>query len=112
MISIDDFKKVEMRVGRIVSAEKLSDTDKLLKLSVDFGALPDGAGVRQVLSGIALSYPDPTALAERKFAFVTNLEPRMIRGLESQAMILAVGEADSIILFDLPATVPEGSIVR
>lgn len=112
MISIDDFKKVEIRVGKIVTAEKLLAADKLLKLSVDFGAPPDGAGTRQVLSGIAQSFADPAVLIGRKFAFVTNLEPRTIRGLASEAMILAVGEPDLITLFEVPSSVAEGSLAR
>lgn len=84
-ISIDEFKKVEMRVGEVLSAEPVEGSEKLLKLEVDFGDEK-----RQVLSGIA-TYVQPAAIIGKKFAFVTNLEPRSIMGLESQAMILAVG---------------------
>lgn len=85
MISIDDFARVEMRVGQIVSAEPVEGSEKLLKLRVSFGAEE-----RQVLSGIA-KYKTPDELVGKKFAFATNLEPRQMMGLESQAMILAVG---------------------
>ena len=85
-ISIDDFKKVEIRVGEVLSAEKIEGSEKLLKLKVYFGTEE-----RQVLSGIAAYFPDPAALVGRRFPFVTNLAPRMMMGLESQAMILAVG---------------------
>ena len=84
-ISIDDFKKVEMRVGEILSAEPIEGSDKLLKLRVNFGNEE-----RQVLSGIR-KHVDPAAIVGKKFAFATNLAPRMMMGLESQAMILAVG---------------------
>ncbi len=100
MISYDDFKKVEIRAGKILSAEKVPDTDKLLKLVVDFAETVesiDAAGikvvtskVRQIVSGISLFFPDPTVLVGKTCMFVTNLEPRVIRGLESQGMILAV----------------------
>ncbi len=85
-ISIDDFKKVEIRIGEIKSAEKIEGSDKLLKLKVNFGSEE-----RQVLSGIAAYFPNPEELVGKKCPFVTNLAPRMMMGLESQAMILATG---------------------
>jgi methionyl-tRNA synthetase len=118
MISYEDFAKVEIKVGKILSAEKIPDTDKLLKLSVDFG-LPsvqvatiavDGAAegaavaqvnmtemkrdVRQIVSGISLYFPDPAALVGKKCMFVTNLEPRKIRGFDSHGMLFAVSTPD------------------
>ncbi|HRY30855.1 MAG TPA: methionine--tRNA ligase subunit beta [Candidatus Paceibacterota bacterium] len=84
-ISIDDFKKVEIKVGQIKSAEKVTGADKLLRLEVDFG---DHA--RQIVSGIAEYYPNPEDLVGKKCPFVTNLQPRVLRGLESNGMILAV----------------------
>jgi methionine--tRNA ligase beta chain len=95
-ISIDDFKKVEIRIGEIISAEKIEGSDKLLKLIVNFGdptggASPDNQERRQVLSGIAAYFPDPAQLVGKRCPFVTNLAPRMMMGLESQAMILATG---------------------
>ena len=95
MITIDDFKKVEITVGEIRSAERVPDTDKLLKLEVDFGA-----DKRQVISGIAEYFSDPSVLVGKHCPFVTNLEPRTIRGLESQAMILATGEGETFALFE------------
>ena len=86
MINIEDFKKIDIIVGKILSVEKVPDTDRLLKLSVDLGeALP-----RQIVSGIALYFPDFSVLVGKKYMFVANLEPKVIRGLESQGMILAV----------------------
>ncbi len=85
-ISIDDFKKVEIRIGEIKSAEKVEGSEKLLKLGVHFGDHD-----RQVLSGIAAYFPDPAQLVGKKCPFVTNLAPRTMMGLESQAMILATG---------------------
>lgn len=85
-ISIDDFKKVEIRIGEIVSAERVEGSDKLLKLKVNFGAEE-----RQVLSGIAAYFPDPEVLVGKRCPFATNLAPRTMMGLESQAMILATG---------------------
>ena len=90
-ISIEDFKKVDIKVGQILSAEKIPDTDKLLKLSVDLGE----ATPRQIVSGISLYFPDCSVLVGRKCMFVANLEPRTIRGFESQGMILAVSTEDN-----------------
>ena len=90
MITYDDFKKVEIRAGKILSAEKIPDTDKLLKLSVDLGE----EKIRQIVSGISLYFPDCSLLVGKKCMFVANLEPRMIRGFESEGMILAVSTED------------------
>lgn len=84
-ISFDDFAKVELRIGKIISAEILEKSEKLLKLAVDFGE----AAPRQVLSGIRKQFQDPAEITDRSFVFVTNLQPRPIMGLESQAMIVA-----------------------
>ena len=85
MITIDDFKRVEIKIGRITSAVRVPETDKLLLLTVDFGE----DRCRQVVSGIAEFFEDPSVLVDVTCPFVTNLEPRTIRGLESEAMILA-----------------------
>jgi methionyl-tRNA synthetase len=86
MINIEDFKKVDIVVGKILSAEKIPETDKLLKLSVDLAEEKP----RQIVSGISLYFPDCGVLVGKKCMFVANLEPRMIRGIESQGMILAI----------------------
>lgn len=101
-ISIDDFHKVEITVGEILSAENIEGSEKLLKLKVSFGPL----GERQVLSGIAKYFPEPQALVGKRVPFVTNLAPRMMMGLESQAMILATGgeEGNPFSLFESQAT--------
>ena len=107
-ISIDDFKKVEIRIGHIMSAEPISGSEKLLKLSVNFGEeVP-----RQVLSGIATHFPDPQALIDKKCAFVTNLAPRQMMGLESQAMILATSGESFFSLFEVGSDIPAGSLVK
>jgi len=92
-ISIDDLKKVEIRAGEILSAEKIEGSEKLLKLKVSFGfSIETGkAEERQVLSGISKYFSDPQTLVGKRVAFITNLAPRMMMGLESQAMILAAG---------------------
>jgi methionyl-tRNA synthetase len=77
-ITIDEFKKVEIRIGKIIAAEKMENADKLLKLQVDFGEFQ-----RQILSGIAEHYA-PEELVGKQLPFIVNLEPRMMRGEESQ----------------------------
>jgi methionyl-tRNA synthetase len=83
VIQFEDFMKVEMTVGEIIEAEKVENADRLLKLKVDFGSEQ-----RQIVSGIA-EYFSPEELIGKKSPFVTNLEPRKIRGEESNGMILA-----------------------
>lgn len=114
MILIDDFKKVEIRAGKIISAEKVEKSEKLLKLSVDFGT-----DIRQVISGIA-KYIKPEELVGITCAFVTNLEPKEIMELTSEAMIMAVsgdlpGSSETGEFFSLlkiEGNVPPGSIVK
>jgi methionyl-tRNA synthetase len=109
MITIEDFKKVDIKVGEILSAEKVPETDKLLKLSVGFGE----EAPRQIVSGISAHFPDLSKLVGLKCAFVANLEPRVIRGLESQGMILAVStEAGAFSLFTVSGDIPAGASAR
>ena len=107
-ISYEDFKKVEMKVGLILFAEKIPDTDKLLKLSVDFAE----GSPRQIVSGIATYFPDLEKLIGKKCMFVTNLEPRTIKGFVSNGMILAVGEGESFSLVEPNQEVLPGSSAR
>lgn len=106
-ITIDQFKQVEIKVGTVKHAECVPDADKLLRLEVDFGE----EAPRQILSGIA-EYKTPEELIGKQFPFVTNLEPRTIRGLVSNGMILAVGDGDSFALLAPTAPVPPGSQAR
>ena len=106
MIDIDEFKKVEIRAGKILKVETIEGSDKLLKLEVDFGE----ENKRQVISGIKKHFADPTDLVGVTCAFVTNLEPREIMGLESEAMIMASSSDDSFSLLKMES--PPGSIVK
>ena len=105
-ISIDEFSKIEVRIGTVKSAERIPDTDKLLRLEVDFA---EESGPRQIVSGIAAYVPDPTTLVGKQLAFVTNLEPRVIRGLESNGMLFAVGEGDTFAFLAPHRDVPPGT---
>ena len=106
-LSFDDFKKVEIRIGKIIAAEKISEGDKLLKLSVDFGT-----ETRQIMSGIAEYFPDPSVLVGRQAPFVTNLAPRTLRGYESHGMILATDGEKGVVLLHPAEEVPNGSVVK
>ena len=90
IIKIEDFKKIDIAVGQILSAEKVPETDKLLKLSVSLGE----EAPRTIISGISLFFPDCSVLVGKKCMFVANLEPRVIRGIESNGMVLAVSTED------------------
>ena len=87
-ITIDDLAKVEIRVGRVLTADHIDGSDKLLKLQVDFGTEQ-----RQILSGIKRVY-SPESLIGRSLLFVTNLAPRQMMGLDSNGMVLAVSDAE------------------
>jgi methionyl-tRNA synthetase len=113
-ISYDDFAKVEMKVGKILKAEPIPKSDKLLKLSVDFaeGITPENpmGTPRQILSGIAKYFPDPNLLVGKKCMFVTNLAPRQMMGQESNGMILAVSTDDGEFSLLEPKSVKGGDI--
>jgi len=107
-ITIDDFAKVELRVGQVKVAEKVKGTDKLLRLEVDLGT-----EVRQIVAGIAKAY-DPEKLIGRKVVIVANLAPRKLRGLESQGMIVAasLGDEGLPVLAGFLEDVPNGARLK
>jgi methionyl-tRNA synthetase len=92
LIEFDDFAKVALRVGLVVSAERHPNAERLLVLKVDVGE----AEPRQILAGIAAHYA-PEALVGRKIVVVVNLKPRKMRGLESHGMVLAAGESAALL---------------
>lgn len=105
IITIEDFSKIEVCIGTVRSAERVPETDKLLRLMIDVGEETD----RQIVSGINAYVADPTELVGRQLAFVTNLAPRMIRGLESNGMLFAVGSDDSFAFLTPDRSVPPGT---
>ncbi len=105
-ISIDDLMKVEVKVGTVRTAEPVPETDKLLRLTVDFG---EEAGLRQIVSGIRAYVNEPEDLIGRQLAFVTNLAPRKIKGLESNGMLFAVGQDDTFAFLSPDRPVPPGT---
>ncbi len=106
-ISIEDFAKVELRVGQVKVAEKVKGADKLLRLEVDLGT-----ETRQVVAGIAEAYA-PETLVGRKVVIVVNLAPRKLRGLESNGMIVAASpEGGKPVLAAFLEDVPVGTRLK
>jgi len=106
-ISIDDFAKIELRVGIVKVAERVPKADKLLRLEVDIGT-----EVRQVLAGIAEAYA-PETLVGRKVVIVANLAPRKLRGMESNGMIVAASlEGGKPVLVGFLEDVPVGARLK
>lgn len=106
MITFEDFKKLDIRIGKVLFAEKVAGTDKLLRMEIDFGEEK-----RQIVAGIAESY-QPEQMTGREVPVLMNLEPRKIRGIESQGMILAVVSEGKPVLMHPDQEVAPGSIIR
>ena len=105
-IKIDEFLRIDLRVARVIEAERVENTDKLLKLQVELGGER-----RQLVAGIAEAY-DPDALIGKRIVVVANLEPARIRGVESQGRLLAADMDGRPILATFEADVPAGTRVR
>lgn len=105
-ISIEDFAKIEVKVGTVLTAERVPETDKLLRLTVDLG---EESGPRQIVSGINAYVNEPEDLINRQLAFVTNLAPRTIKGLESNGMLFAVGSDETFAFLSPDRSVPPGT---
>lgn len=106
MVTFEDFKKLDIRIGKILSAEKVENTDKLLKLIIDFGDEK-----RSVVAGIADCY-QPFEIIGKEIPVILNLEPRKIRGVESKGMVLAVDVGNKPVLLYPEKEVPPGSVIR
>ncbi len=106
-VSIDEFMKVELRVGRVLTAEAVSGADRLYLISVDMGDHR-----RQIVAGIRPWYPDPAALEGRKVVVVANLEPATIRGVESRGMLLASDGGEGVFLVSPDESAAPGDRVR
>jgi methionyl-tRNA synthetase len=105
-VSIDDFFEIQLRVARVLQAERIEKTDKLLKLQVDLGSEQ-----RQIVAGLAKSY-EPEALIGKHVVVVANLKPARIRGVESQGMLLAADLDGRPIVATFDEEVPPGTRVR
>jgi methionine--tRNA ligase beta chain len=105
-ISIEDFARVQMRVGQITEAEKIEGSRKLVKLRVDLGT-----EVRQVVAGIADAY-DPASLLNRKVVVVANLKPAKLMGVESNGMVVAASVDGRPVLATFTEDVPNGTLLK
>jgi len=101
LITIDDFAKIEIKVGEIINAERIEKSNKLVKLQVDTGE------ARQVVAGIGKSYT-PEELVGKKIVVVTNLQPVKLMGVESEGMLLAATGSDG----RLSAIIPDKDIEK
>lgn len=101
-ISYEDFAKLEIRIGTVIAAEKVPETDKLIKCTIDFGEL----GERTIVSGIA-EWKAPEDLVGLQLPYIVNLAPRVLRGIESQGMLLAASDEGGLALIR-----PEREVIR
>jgi methionine--tRNA ligase beta chain len=106
MVTFEDFAKLEIKIGTVVSCCKVEGADKLLRLQVDMGD-----DTRQIITGMAEFFP-VDHLVGKQIPILTNLEPRKFKGLESQGMILAADVGGRPILLHPEANIPAGSIVK
>lgn len=106
MINFEEFKKMEIRIGTIIEAQRVEGSEKLLRLKVDVGSEQ-----RQILAGIGKAY-DPEALIGKQIPVVANLEPKTMMGFESQGMILAADGDGQPVLLHPDSQVPDGAQVR
>lgn len=114
MISFEEFKKLDIRIGKTLKAQPIAGADKLLRLEIDLGADPStgsGQETRQIVAGVA-QYYTPDSLVGREIVIVANLEPRVLKGVESQGMLLAADDNGAPVLLAPDREVPPGSIVR
>ncbi|OGK19195.1 hypothetical protein A3D80_02300 [Candidatus Roizmanbacteria bacterium RIFCSPHIGHO2_02_FULL_40_13b] len=106
MITIDDFKKLDIRIGTVVSVEKIPEADKLLKFIFDIGGEE-----RQILAGMAEFITDLDSLVGKQMPVLLNIEPRTMRGLVSHGMIMAADVDGTPILLFPQKEIPAGSVV-
>lgn len=114
MINYDDFAKLKIKIGTIMAVEVVEGADKLLKLIVDTGEKNEEGEVtpRQIVSGIREYFEDPQILVGKQCPFLVNLEPRVIRGYESQGMILAASGDGKFALLHPHQELESGSIIK
>ncbi len=109
LVKYDEFAKLDIRVAKIISAEKVEGAQKLYRLRVSLGTEE-----RTLAAGIAPWYPDPAALVGKSIAMIANLEPRTVRGIASQGMLLAASEGNDqkVMLLTVDGEIAPGSKVR
>lgn len=103
-ISYDDFAKLDIRIGTVIAAELVPETDKLIKCTIDFGEI----GTRTIVSGIA-EWKKPEELVGLQLPYIVNLAPRVLRGIESQGMLLALSDDAGLALLRPEREVTKGT---
>ena len=106
-IQYDDFAKLDIRVGTVVAAEMVPDADKLIKCTIDFGEF----GTRTIVSGIA-QWKKPEELVGKQLPYIVNLAPRVLRGVESQGMLMAASDENGVALLSPERQVPPGTKLK
>lgn len=106
-ISYEDFAKLDIRIGRVVAAEPIEGADKLIKCTIDFGDF----GVRTIVSGIK-EWKSPEELVGKELPYIVNLAPRMLRGVESQGMLIAASDESGVALLQPERDVPPGTKLK
>ncbi|OGN12519.1 MAG: methionine--tRNA ligase subunit beta [Candidatus Yanofskybacteria bacterium RIFCSPHIGHO2_02_FULL_43_15c] len=107
VITYEDFKKIELKVAKVLEAERMEGSEKLLKLKLDLGE----AEPRQVIAGIGKNY-DPEKLLGKEIIIVANLEPRQLMGLESNGMLLAADSANGPVILMPEKEVEPGILIK
>ncbi|MCL4366335.1 methionine--tRNA ligase subunit beta [Patescibacteria group bacterium] len=107
MINIEDFSKIELKVGTVLEAEEVEDSEKLIKLKVDLGE----ENSRQILAGVKQWYK-PADFVGKQVIVVANLESKTMMGLESQGMMLAADSERGPVFLTVPQEVPPGAKIR
>jgi len=108
IISFSNFQKLDLRVGKVLKAERVAGSDNLLRMEVDLGG---EYGVRKILAGIAKWY-SPRQLAGKKFIFVANLAPKQMMGELSNGMMLCADNDSQVGIIPVNKKIPEGVVVR
>jgi len=106
-IAYEDFAKLDIRIGTVRAAELVPQTDKLIKCTVDFGE----AGMRTIVSGIA-QWKKPEELVGKQLPYIFNLAPRMLRGVESQGMLIAASDEAGVALLTAERELPPGTKLK
>lgn len=106
MISYDDFAKLDIRVAKVMTAERVEGSEKLIKLQLEIGEEK-----RQIVAGIGKAY-DPESLIGKSIVILANLEPRTLLGVESNGMLLAAGEVDDISVLTVEKEIASGTKVK
>lgn len=105
-VTIDDFKKLDIRIGKVISVEKVLEADKLLKFVFDIGGEE-----RQIMAGMAGFFPDPSVLIGKEMPLLLNIEPAKFKGYESSGMVMAADVDGKPVLLCPQEEIPAGSIV-